>query len=53
MGEESLYLESGELVLHVTSEGVVDCRHGVCRLLPELQQGRLPGMEEIHSPIHE
>lgn len=36
------YLECGELVLYVSLEGLVDSRHGVGRLLPEVQQCGLP-----------
>ena len=35
------YLEGGELVGDVALEVLVDGRHGVGRLLPELEQGGL------------
>lgn len=35
------YLECGELVLYMSSEGLMDPRHGVGRLLPEMQQSGL------------
>ena len=40
-GDGLNYLERSELVWYMTAEGLVDSRHGMGRLLPELQKSGL------------
>lgn len=39
----STHLDCGELVRHVSLEGIVDARQGLSRLFPEVKQGGLRG----------